>query len=120
MAYATIENTDEENIDENTDEEDKDDFYYSLQMTVDDVPQHHTYRLTSPYRRTQSKIDHVLVNSKWRGSLQDVRTIRNVDDGTDHNLLVAKMTLKLRNAKIGMARNQRPDISKLKDTLIKE
>ena len=25
---------------EDTDEEDKDDFYYSLQMTVDDVPRH--------------------------------------------------------------------------------
>ena len=31
MAYA---------LTENTDEEDKDDFCYSLQMTVDDVPQH--------------------------------------------------------------------------------
>ena len=46
--------------------------------------------------------------------------MRNADIGSDHNLLVAKRTLKLRNAKIGMARNQRPDISKLKDTLIKE
>ena len=31
MAYAPI---------ENADEEDKNDFYYSLQMTVDDIPQH--------------------------------------------------------------------------------
>ena len=46
--------------------------------------------------------------------------MRNADIGSEHKLLVAKMTLVLRNAKIGMARNQRPDISKLKDTLIKE
>ena len=31
MAYAPVENADEEN---------KDDFYYSMQMTVDDVPRH--------------------------------------------------------------------------------
>ena len=35
-------------------------------------------------------------------------------------MLVVKMTLKLRNIKIGTARKQRMDISKLKDTLIKE
>ena len=46
--------------------------------------------------------------------------MRNADVGSDHNLLVAKMTLRLRNAKIGTARNQRQDISRLKDTLIKE
>ena len=41
--------------------------------------------------------------------------MRNADVGSDLNLLVAKITLKLRNAKIGMARNQRPDISRLKE-----
>ena len=46
--------------------------------------------------------------------------MRNADVGSDHKLLVAKMTLKQRKAKIGMTRNQRPDISKLKDTLIKD
>ena len=46
--------------------------------------------------------------------------IRNVDVGSDHDLLVAKMTLKLKHAKIGKGRSQRPDISKLKDTLIEQ
>ena len=35
-----------------------------------------------------------------------------VDVGSDHNLFVARMTLNLRNAKIGMPRSQRPDIEK--------
>ena len=48
-----------------------------------------------------------------------MRVIGNADVSSDHNLLMAMMTLKLRNVKIGMARNQRPDISK-QDTLIKE
>ena len=46
--------------------------------------------------------------------------MRNADVDSDHKLLVARMTLKLRNAKIGMARNQRPGILWLKDTFIKE
>ena len=73
---------------------------------------------TSPDRRTQNQIHHVINNDKWRGSLHDVREMINADVGSDHNLLVARMTLKLRDAKIGMARDHRPDISRLKDTLI--
>ena len=80
----------------------------------------HKLTWTLPDGRTQSQIDHLIINSKRRGPLQDVWVMRNADVGSDHNLLVARMTLKLWNAKIGMARNQRPDISKLKDTLIKE
>ena len=74
----------------------------------------HTLTWTSPDGRTQSQIDHIIINSKWRGSLQDVWVMRNADIGSDHNLLVAKMTLKLIYAKIETARNQRPDISKLR------
>ena len=80
----------------------------------------HKLTRTSSDGRTQSQVDHIIINSKWRGSLQDVRAMRNANVGSDHNLLVAKMTLKLRNAKIGMTRNQQPDNSKLKDTLIME
>ena len=66
----------------------------------------HKLTWTSPDGQTQSQIDHIIINSKWRGSLQDVQVMRNADVESDHNLLVAKMALKLRNAKIGMARNQ--------------
>ena len=60
------------------------------------------------------------INRKWRGFLQDVRVMRNADVGSDHNLHVAMLTLKQRNAKIGMTGSKWPVISKLKDTLIKE
>ena len=46
--------------------------------------------------------------------------MRNAHVGSDHNLLVAKMILKLKNVTIGMARNQRTGILTLKDTFIKE
>ena len=80
----------------------------------------HKLTWTSLDGRTQSQIDHIIINSKWKSSLQDMRVMRNADVGSDHYLLLAIMTLKPRNAKIEMVRNQRPDISKKKDKLIKE
>ena len=73
----------------------------------------HKLTRTSSGGRTQSQIDHIIISVKWRDSLQGLLVMRNADVGSDHNLLVAKMTIKLRDAKIGMARNQQPDISKL-------
>ena len=66
--------------------------------------QHKTiHKLTSRYPdgRTKSKIDHILVNGKWRRSLQDVKTRRLADVGSDHNLLIGKLALKLRETKTG-------------------
>ena len=77
----------------------------------------HKHTWISPDGRTLSQI---IINGKCRGSLQDVWVMRNTDVVSDHNLLVAMMTLKLKNVKIGTARNQRPNISRLKDTLIEE
>ena len=79
----------------------------------------HNLTLTLPEGRTQSHINHITINIKTRGSLQDVRMTRNADVGSDHNLRVAKMNLKLTNATIGLARNQQPDIKTLKDTVLK-
>ena len=78
----------------------------------------HKLAWASAYGRTQSQIDHIIINIKWRGSLQDVLVMRNTDVGSNHNLIVAKINLKLRNAKTETTTNQRPDISKVKDTLI--
>ena len=75
----------------------------------------HKLTWTSPDGRTKSQIDHIIINGKWRRSLNDVRVMRHADVGSDHNLLVAKMTLKLRKAKIGDKRSQRFDVAKLKD-----
>jgi hypothetical protein len=70
----------------------------------------HKLTWTSPDGRTKSQINHIIINGKWRRSLQDVRVMRSADVGIDHNLVMAKLTLKLRKAKIGDKRNQRFDI----------
>jgi endonuclease/exonuclease/phosphatase (EEP) superfamily protein YafD len=59
----------------------------------------HKLTWTSPDGRTQNQIDHIIINGRWRHSLQDVRVMRHADIGSDHSLLVAKVTLKLRKAK---------------------
>jgi len=50
----------------------------------------HKYILTSPYRKTHSQIDHILIDRRWHSSMLDVRKFRGDDCDTDHNLVVAK------------------------------
>ena len=66
-----------------------------------------------PDQRTVSQIDHVIINQKWRSSLQDAKANRWADIGTDHVLLVATVSLKLRKTKRGEERQQRFDTAKL-------
>ena len=85
--------------------------------------QHKTiHKLTwrSPDGRTESRIDHILVNGKWRHSLQDVKTRRLADVGSGHSLLVGKLALKLRKAKTGEKKKQRFDTAKLQNLQTKQ
>ena len=75
---------------------------------------------TSPSGATKSQIDHILINRKWRGSLQDVRARRGADVASDHNLLVGVVSLKLRKARRGQLRGQQIDSSKLRDGLTRQ
>ena len=65
--------------------------------------------------KTESQINHILINGKWRRSLQDVRTKRHADSGSDHSLVVAVLALKLRRAKVGEKRQKRFNIERLTD-----
>lgn len=80
----------------------------------------HKLTWTSPDGHTKSQIDHIMINSKWRHSLQDVRAMRHADIGSDHNLVTAKIWLKLRKAKIGTYNSKRFDVTKLKDPVVRE
>ena len=75
----------------------------------------HKMTWNSPRGATKSQIDHILINRKWRGSLQDVRACRGADVDSDHNLLVGVVSLKLRRARRGQMRGQQIDSSKLRD-----
>ena len=75
----------------------------------------HTTTWRSPYNNTVSQIDHVIVNQKWRRSLQDVRARRVADVGSDHVLVVATLSLKLRKTQRRKERQRRFDTGKLKN-----
>ncbi|CAG4924021.1 unnamed protein product [Colias eurytheme] len=64
--------------------------------------QHHPRRLytwTSPGARYRNQIDYIIVNSRWRSSVRNVKTFPGADCGTDHNLLVARFNLRLKAAR---------------------
>ena len=55
----------------------------------------HKYTWTSPGGNTRNQIDHIMIYGKWTRSLLDVRSFRGADLGSDHELVVAKIQLKL-------------------------
>ncbi|XP_073841490.1 uncharacterized protein [Musca autumnalis] len=63
----------------------------------------------------QKQIDHVLINSKWRSSLLDVRSKRVADINSDHYLVMTKVKLKLASLRSTATKSNRKfDVEKLK------
>ena len=74
----------------------------------------HKLTWVSPGGRTSNQIDHLLINGKWRRSLQDVRVRRGADVGSDHHLVTANIKLKLQKVSVSY-RVRRYNTGKLKD-----
>ena len=55
----------------------------------------HKLTWISPGGRYKNQIDHIVINGKWRRSLQDVRVRRGADVGSDHHLVSSNIKLKL-------------------------
>ena len=68
----------------------------------------------------KNQIDHVIINRRWRSSLQDVRAYRGADVASDHTIVLAVVSLKLRRSKGRQARQQRLDSGRLKESLTKQ
>ena len=61
--------------------------------------QQHKRRLntwTSPDGQYRNQIDIILCSQRWRSSTQSAKTRPGADCGLDHELLIAKFTLKLK------------------------
>ena len=56
----------------------------------------HKKTWTSPDGNTSNEIDYICINNRWRSSLQDVQAYRGADVGSDHNLVIGKIHLKLK------------------------
>ena len=55
------------------------------------------YTWSSPDGQNQNQIDYILCSQRWRSSIQSVKTRLGADCGSDHELLIAKFRLKLKN-----------------------
>ena len=80
----------------------------------------HKTTWTSPDGTTKKQIDHVIINRRWRSSLQNVRAYRGADVASDHTLVLAVVSLKLRRSKGRQARQQRLDSGRLNESLTKQ
>ena len=50
---------------------------------------------SSPDGKTHTQIDHIIINSKWKNSPSDKEVQRKVDVWSDHQLLMATLSIKL-------------------------
>ena len=69
-------------------------------VTANTLSQQHKRRLstwTSPGGQYQNQIDYILCSQRWRSSIQSAKTRPGADCGSDHELLVDKFKLKLKN-----------------------
>ena len=54
------------------------------------------YTWTSPDGQHQNQNDYILCSQRWRSSIQSANTRRGADCGSDHELLIANFSLKLK------------------------
>ena len=54
------------------------------------------YTWTSPDGQCQNQIDYILFSQRWRSSIQSAKTRLGADCGSDHELLFANFSLKLK------------------------
>ena len=54
------------------------------------------YTWTSPDGQHQNQIDYILSRQRWKTSIQSANTRRGADCGSDHELLIANFSLKLK------------------------
>ena len=55
------------------------------------------YTWTSPDGQHRYQIGYILCSQRWRSSIQSAKTSLGADCGSDHELLIAKFRLKLKN-----------------------
>ena len=76
----------------------------------------HKATWVSPDNKTENQIDHIAICRTWRSTLQDVRTKRGADIGSDHHLVVAKLKIKLAKQRSKTNRRTKFDLDKLQNS----
>ena len=74
----------------------------------------HKLTWTSPNGVTKNQIDHITIDRRFRRSLKDVKVRRGADVGSDHELVVANIQLKLCRQSVEKSGRKRYDVDKLR------
>ena len=74
----------------------------------------HKTTWVSPCGKYKRQIDHMAISKRHRSSLLDVRAKRGADIGSDHQLVVAKLRLKLKSQKKVQSGRDRYDVDLLR------
>lgn len=80
----------------------------------------HKYTWTSPDGRTRNQIDYITVNGKFRSSIHNARAYRGADVGSDHNLVVCDMKLRLQKVYKPASQTVKFDTRKLKNSAVRD
>ena len=62
-------------------------------------PRRRLYTWTSPDGLHRNQIDYILIQKRWRSMIKSAKTMPGADCGTDHELLVATIQVKLKKTK---------------------
>ena len=57
------------------------------------------YTWRSPDQTTRNQIDYIICKTRWRTRLRSATTLPGADHGTDHNMLIADVKIKLKRIK---------------------
>ncbi|XP_071176572.1 craniofacial development protein 2-like [Mytilus edulis] len=68
----------------------------------------------SPDGNIKNQIDHITIDKRFRKSMEDVRSYRGADVGSDHELLISRVKLKLFRQRVNQGQKKRYDTDKLK------
>jgi exonuclease III len=62
-------------------------------------PKRRLYTWTSPDNKHRNQIDYIMIKNRWATSVQATYTLPGADCGSDHELLVSKIKVKLKKSK---------------------
>ena len=86
--------------------------------TLFQQPHGKLYTWKSPGDIVRNQIDYILVSQRYRNSLKQVKTYPGADINSDHNPVIAKMEIKLKNLR-QFKREEQLDLNLLKQESIK-
>ena len=73
--------------------------YFQIMNTFFKLHARRLYTWRSPDQTTRNQIDYIICKIRWRSSVRRVTTLPGADCGTDHNLLIADVKIKLKRIK---------------------